>query len=446
MSGFLNRIPLLFLSLLLAATGCGGSDEPAAQVTAMMVHHFNNPSEGNEREGGEGRIEVRFWHAMGGPLGEVLNELIDEFNAQHPQWHIKGESMGSYEALKQKLLASIIARNQPDMAQAYEAWISTLLGGEALVDLGQLDPEFSRELEDFYPVFIEDSIYSGKLYSLPFNKSVPVIYYNRDMFRRAGLDPDRPPRTWEEFVEVSRRLTRDLDGDGKPDQWGHKFTDHATYFECLLVQNGGSILDESGERLNFNSDKGVEALQFLVDMVHRYEAADFYLGGYQHQVDFAAQNVGMIVASCVSRTFMAKQLNFDWGMAPLLEKVRPASLVYGTNTVIFAQSSPEKQKVCWEFIKWFTSPEITARWAIRTNYVPVRRSALNLPILQEAIKKKPSTAVPILALEDGFFEPRMAMYLRVREYLGDAVKEALLEKLKPREALDKAVRKSELWL
>ncbi len=384
---------------------------------------------------------------MGGPLGEVLGEMIDEFNRAHPESFIRAESMGSYEALKQKLLASIIAGNQPDMAQAYEAWISTLLGGEALVDLGELDPEFREEdLDDFYPVFIDDSLYLDKLYSLPFNKSVPVIYYNRDMFRRAGLDPDLPPRTWDEFVEVSRKLTRDLDGDGKPDQWGHKFTDHATYFECLLVQNGGSIIDPESGRMAFNSERGVEALSFLVDLVRTYEAADFYLGGYQHQVDFAAQNVGMIVASCVSRSFMTKQLNFDWGMAPLLEKERPGSLVYGTNIVIFSRSSRRKQEAAWRFIKWFTSPEQTARWSIRTNYVPVRRSALDLPVMKSAIAEKPSTAVPIRALEYGFFEPRMAQWLRVREYLGDAVKEALLLKLTPKQALDRAVAKGELWL
>ncbi len=245
---------------------------------------------------------MTFWHAMGGPLGTALNSLVDEFNSAHPQAFIKTESMGSYEALKQKILASIIAHNQPDMAQAYEAWISTLIGGDAVADLGKLDPGFTPQLDDFYPVFLQDSFYSGRLLSLPFNKSVPVIYYNKDMFRRAGLNPDKPPRTWKEFIRVSRILTRDLDGDGKPDQWGHEFTDMATYFECLLVQNGGEIIDPETGRIVFDSPAGEGALQFMVDLVHKYHCADFYLGGYQHQVDFASGKVAMIVASCVSRT------------------------------------------------------------------------------------------------------------------------------------------------
>ncbi len=389
---------------------------------------------------------MRFWHAMGGPLGEVLNSMIDEFNQAHPGWFIKSESMGSYEALKQKILASIIAGNQPDMAQAYEAWISTLLGGEALVDLGELDPEFKKDLNDFFPVFIRDSIYDGKLMSLPFNKSVPVIYYNKDLFRRAGLDPDSPPKTWDEFVSVCQQLTRDFDGDGKPDQWGFKFSDHATYFECLLVQNGGRLFDEKDRTMVFNSPEGAEALQYLVDLVHKYRVADFYLGGYQHQVDFAAQKVAMIVASCVSRIFMKKQLNFDWGIAPLLTKKQRGNLVYGTNIVIFSRSSPEKQRIAWEFIKWFTSPENSARWALLTNYVPVRKSSLDLEIMRAEFRDNPDSRVPVGELDYAFFEPRWRQWLQVREYLGDAIKGTLLGKETPGAALDRAVEKGKLWL
>jgi multiple sugar transport system substrate-binding protein len=394
----------------------------------------------------DGKIIVRFWHAMGGPLGEVLNSMIDEFNADHPDWFIKSESMGSYDALKQKILASIVAHNQPDMAQAYEAWISTLLGGDTLVDLGELDPSFKNELDDFFPVFIKDSLYKDRLMSLPFNKSVPVIYYNKDLFRRAGLDPENPPRTWEEFAAVARSLTRDVNGDGKPDLWGFEFTDHATLFECLLIQNGGELFDEESRSMLFNSPEGVEALQYLVDLVRKDRAADFYLAGYQHQVDFAAEKVAMIVASCVSRTFMAKQLKFDWGLAPLLKEKQRGSMVYGTNIIIFSRSSPEKQHVAWEFIKWFTSSVNAARWALNTGYVPVRKSVLKLPVMLDEIAERPDSLVPIQELNHAFFEPRFSQWLRIREYIGDAVKEALLGKATPSEALDKAVKKGQLWI
>ena len=415
-------------------------------IQLLLFFCFFGCSEETAKKEKEGKIVVRFWHAMGGPLGEVLNSMIDEFNAEHPGWFIKSESMGSYDALKQKLLASIVAHNQPDMAQSYEAWISTLLGGDALVDLGELDPSFKNELDDFFPVFIKDSIYDGRLMSLPFNKSVPIIYYNKDLFRRAGLDPEEPPQTWEEFARVARQLTRDLNGDGKPDLWGFEFTDHATLFECLLIQNGGELFDLESRTMLFNSPEGVEALQYLVDLVRKDRAADFYLAGYQHQVDFAAEKVAMIVASCVSRTFMAKQLKFDWGLAPLLRKKQQGAMVYGTNIIIFSRSSLEKQRVAWEFIKWFTSPLNAARWSLNTGYVPVRKSVLNLPVMLKESGENPNSLVPIQELDHAFFEPRFSQWLRIREYIGDAVKETLLGKTTPSEALNKAVKKGELWI
>lgn len=414
-------------------------------ICLIFFLSFFGCSEGTDEEREE-KITVRFWHAMGGPLGEVLDSMIDEFNAAHPAIFVKSESMGSYEALKQKILASIVARNQPDLAQAYEAWISTLLGGDALVDLGKLDPGFAGELEDFFPILVENSRYAGRLMSLPFNKSVPVLYYNKDLFRRAGLDPERPPQTWEEFSRACRLLTRDLNGDGKPDQWGFKFTDHATYFECLLVQNGGKIYDPANQSVLFASPEGEEALQYLVDLVRKYRIADFYLSGYQHQVDFAAGETAMIVASCVSRTFMQKQLKFDWGIAPLPAKKQRGSLVYGTNIVIFSRSSRRRQEAAWKFIKWFTNPENSARWALRTGYAPVRRSSLDLEIMREEFRKRPDSLVPVEELDWAFFEPRMARWLQIREYLNDAVKASLLGKSTPREALAKAVRQGELWL
>ncbi len=421
-----NLVSLIFLIFFLSFFGCSeGTDEKM-----------------------EEKITLRFWHAMGGPLGEVLNELIDEFNAAHPDIFVKSQSMGSYEALKQKILASIVARNQPDLAQAYEAWISTLMGGEALVDLGELaSDDFKQELEeDFFPVLVENSHYGGRLMSLPFNKSVPVLYYNKDLFRRAGLNPDRPPETWAEFSEACRVLTRDLTGDGQPNQWGFKFTDHATYFECLLVQNGGEIFDPADQEMLFASPQGDEALQFLVDLVRKERIADFYLSGYQHQVDFAAGETAMIVASCVSRTFMRKQLKFDWGIAPLPARQKRGSLVYGTNIVIFSRSSLRRQQAAWEFIKWFTNSENSARWALRTGYVPIRRSSLELEMMREEFQRRPDSRVPVEEMEWAFFEPRMARWLQIREYLNDAVKAALLGKSTPRESLETALRKGELWL
>jgi multiple sugar transport system substrate-binding protein len=143
---------------------------------------------------------------------------------------------------------------------------------------------------------------------------------------------------------------------------------------------------------------------------------------------------------------MRHQIKFDWGMAPLLQNRKPGALVYGTNTVILSRARPAQRQAAWEFIKWFTSPEITARWALATGYVPVRRSARELPIMREEFERDPDSRVPIDMLDYAFFEPRWPEWLRARDFLAEGVKEALLGKLSPEQALRRAAEKGNFWL
>jgi len=160
--------------------------------------------------------EVVFWHAMGGPLGDALEILVNEFNETHPDIYIKAINMGNYTALSQKLMASIQSGNQPHLAQAFEAWTANMIDGDVLIpvsDFIEKDPDFGLDdLTDFYPVFIKSNTINGKLWSFPFNKSVMVMYYNKDALFQKGYDPNKPPRTWDEFREYCKTLTIDKDG------------------------------------------------------------------------------------------------------------------------------------------------------------------------------------------------------------------------------------------
>jgi len=155
------------------------------------------------------KIELEFWHAMGGPLGDALTKLVNEFNGTHPNIHINEINMGNYTALSQKLMAAIVANTQPDLAQAYEAWIAKFIEGNALVPVEKFingpNGLSQEELDDFYPVFIKSSTFGDTMYAFPFNKSVRVMYYNKDMFYRNGLDINKPPTTWDEFITVGKK-------------------------------------------------------------------------------------------------------------------------------------------------------------------------------------------------------------------------------------------------
>jgi len=398
-------------------------------------------------EGGGGDvIEVTFWHGMGGPLGRVLNQLVDEFNESQDEIFVNSISMGRYTALSQKIMAAVAAGKPPVMAQAYENWTIELILTKSIVPMQRfidgpegLSPE---ELDDFLPVFIRNNQWDDVIWSFPFNKSVRAVYYNKDLFAASGLDPDHPPETWDEYIGFSGRITRDDDGDGYPDIWGTAGQVTVWMFGNLLLQDGGDWLDESGERVAFNTRHGVNALSFQRDLL--VGDAGFITAGFEYQNDFLAGKVGMIEGSTVSVAFMKGKYDFELGIAPLPRGKRPGGTIAGTNVVIFEGVPEEEQRAAWEFIKWFTDTAQTAKWSAGTFYVPVRKSALETDLLRQKFIDFPGLQDAYGQLEYASFEPKIAGWYAGRRYLAErAIESVLRGDADVQGALDKAADKAD---
>ena len=396
------------------------------------------------------KIELEFWHAMGGPLGDALTKLVNEFNATHPTIQINEISMGRYQALSQKLMAAIVANTQPDIAQAYEAWIAKFIEGKALVPVEKFVKRphglSQEELDDFYPVFIKSSTFNDTLYAFPFNKSVRVMYYNKDMFYVNGLEVNDPPATWDDFIKVGKMLTQDKDGDGRNDQWGTTFATNAWQFENCLLEAGGQIMNEELTEPLFNSEYGVEALNYLTDQLNKYKIA--YLStGYDGQNDFLASKVGMVEGSSVSMVYLHKGgIPFNLGMAPVPHFRTKKNLVSGTNIIIFKDKKDEqaekKQEAAWEFIKWFTSPQQTAKWSNMTYYMPVRKSAIKDEEIQKKFEKYPGLKNVYDQLNYAEVEPQTDVWFETRKLLEEQVIEKVFRnQMSAKKALDDLAKK-----
>jgi len=378
------------------------------------------------------KVVVRLWHPFSAEssIGKTLLSMIDEFNKAHPKWYIKPEGMGSYSVLKQKLLASLIAGNQPEISLAYESWISKFYNAKKIVIFDNYvkdKQELNNIKKDLFDVFVKSCTIDGKFVSFPFNKSTPVLYYNKDLFKKYNIN--QPPKTWEEFIKIAKKLTIDENHDGKIDIYGTISRANDTDFLNFLKQNGGGIMSSDGKKILFNQKEGIEALKFFYAWKYLYNIADFYVSGnpYEYQNDFTAGKCAMIIGSCVSRFFMKYSLTFKLGTAPLFGNKKKAVLVYGTNIVLFKNATDEQKKAGWEFIKWFISPENTARWSKETAYMPVRKSALNSKYMKEEFKNDPELKSAILQLDDGFLEPPQDSWLLGRQYLSQAIDNALID-------------------
>jgi len=394
---------------------------------------------------GSEKTRVTFWHGLSGPLGDTLNEMVQEFNRTHKDIEVVVNPISSYTALSQKLMASIQANKQPDIAQVFESWTSKFVEANVLVAIDSLiamDDDFSDEdMNDIFPVFRQSITYRGNIWSFPFNKSVRAYFYNKDAFFRAGLDPNHFPATWDEFREYCRILTR-MDPTLGRQTFGTNFNVNEWQFINLLHQAGGQIIDAE-DRPVLNSQYGVEALTFLTDLIKKDKTV-YLVQGFEGQNDFMAGIVAMYEGSSVSITHMRQQpINFNIGYAPLPTFRTNKSAVSGANIVIFRSGDPKRERAAWEFIKWFTDTEQTARWSAATCYMPVRKSAMQTETIKDFLSEYPQFKAIFDQLENAVFEPQMGAWFLARMELEGYLERALRGDFVPAKALDLAAAKFE---
>ncbi|MEO0072576.1 MAG: ABC transporter substrate-binding protein [candidate division WOR-3 bacterium] len=391
------------------------------------------------------KTEITFWHAMGGPLGKTLETMVRQFERENPDIKIVLVGMGDYGALAQKLMGAIAVNSPPTIAQVYETWTTQFLQQNQLFPLDSFiyspDGLTPDEIRDIYPVFIENNQWGGKFISFPFNKSVPVYFYNKKLFDSLGINAF--PTTWDEFRAVLKKLTIDNNNDNKPEIWGTGGGVNVWQFGCMLYQQSVRFLDEEHRKAKFNSEAGIKIIKYMLDIIYKDSTFNF-LTGYEPQNDFLAGKLGLIWGTIVSWAFMRDKMTFPVGIAPIPTwNGKPAVLVYGTNIAMFRNSTDKQKAAAWRFIKWFTRPKQQAFWAKNTFYVPICRSALNEPEYAQLLHEVDGLKEAIAQLEYAYFEPRGEEWFSGRRYLGEALEEALRLKNSPQEALDNAAQKIE---
>ncbi|HEC78064.1 MAG TPA: ABC transporter substrate-binding protein [candidate division WOR-3 bacterium] len=379
----------------------------------------------------EEKTVVTFWHVMGGPLGRTLNEMIDDFNKAHPEGEVKSVHMGSYDALAQKLMGAVASNSPPVIAQMYESWTDQFFKAGVLYPLEEFikdDEEFN--LKDFYPVFIEDNIYDSVLVTLPFNKSIPVFYYNSDLLH--SHDFDSFPEDWSRFRKLCEAIREE-------DIWPTSWPIDVWYFSTMLYQEGGSLYDVKTRTPLFNSPEGRRVLEYMVELV---KDSLLYLNpGFQRQTEFLSGNVAVIPASVVSWVFMKDQVPFTMGVAPFPRGKKDATVIAGTNIGMFKKTTAAQKKLAWEFIKWFLTPENQMRWTGASYYLPTRQSVTRLESCKKFLDENPGYGKILEQLYFAGTEPRVKEWFTGRIYLNEALEEALRLERTPQQALDFAARR-----
>ncbi|MEO0070364.1 MAG: ABC transporter substrate-binding protein [candidate division WOR-3 bacterium] len=387
------------------------------------------------------KVKVKFWHAMGGESQKTLKEMVAKFEKENPDIHIELVGMGNYDALAQKLLGAVAVQNPPTIAQMYENWTTQLYAAgerEFLEDFIK-GPNVLKEeeLKDIYPGLLENNRWEGRLLTLPFNKSVPVYYYNVELLKAVGYDSF--PRTWSEFKKMCGRVVK-RDARGEVKVYGSANGTDIWIFGSMLFQNGGRFLDKEDGTPEFNSDVGVEVLQFQVDLVLK-DSVQAPVTGRNPMDDFLMGKIATLTGSSTWRAPIVDKETFLVGMAPIPIWEKPAAIIYGTNIGMFKRATREEKEAAWRFIKWFIAPEQQVEWSLGTWYVPIHRECLEHPKMKERLTKTPGLKAAYEQMEYGVFEPRGLKWLAGRKALVEELEAATLGAKSPKQALDDAAKR-----
>lgn len=388
-----------------------------------------------------GPVTITFWHGMSGVLLPAVDELTNDFNKLNPGIAVNAQYQGSYPALNQKLIAAVAAGNPPTITQLFPTWTDQLIRASAIVPMERFikGPEglSEEELNDILPILRQANTFNGVMWTMPFNKSLYLLFYNVDLLKQSNL---KVPQTWDDLINVAKALTREE--SGRVVRYGFVVRPTTDYFTTMMLTNGGEFLKPDGREVAFNSEAGVEALQFLIDLVNKHKVA-YVIPGFA-DADFGAGKVAMYIATNPGFAFAKAAVGgkFEVGLAPLPYKKTRATLLSGTDVAILAKATPEQQAAAWKYIKFVTGTTGTTRWSMKTSYMPIRRSAVNSTLMQVYLRQNPELRPSIDSVLLARTEPSMAEWQEIRDIIQDAVEAAVLGKLTAKEALDQAATKA----
>ena len=393
------------------------------------------------------KVKLTYWHFLGGDMGKRHETLIKEFNKANPDIEVESLYSGNAWTMRDKLLAAVAGKQPPDVSMIDQFWAAQLASTGAIIKMQTLiDGPDGIDKADVNKTAWMTATVDGEIWTMPYAMSNIVLYYNKDMFKAVGLDPNKPPTTWGELVDCAKKLTRDVNGDGKIDEWGLSFpiqagTGTVYYYITFLWQAGGELYNADYTKVAFNSPAGVEALQFWMDLVHKHGVVPLA----PPAEGFTVGRIAMELASSSTLETRQAKCKFPIGVAHIPAGKNKVTGVGGNNLAIFKNTSA-KEAAAWKFVKWMTSAEMNLKWSTMTGYTPLRDSVVNSQGYKDYLKANPEVATMAAQMAVARPRPNNETYPEVSRILGLAVEKALFSKADPKKLLDEAAVESNEYI
>jgi len=399
----MRRLGALALGLTLLAAACGGGTGgggggPAAETGPKAPGKDVKPA-----------AKITWWHAHGGINGEALNRIVDSFNKSQSNITVEAVFQGSYDDLLAKLNTALASNSAPALVQVYD------IGQRYMYDSGEIVPmqafidRDKFDTSDFEPAVINYYKFQDRLQSMPWNASSAILFYNKDAFKAAGLDPEKPPVTFTEVADAAKKLTK-KDASGQTVQYGFGPSIYGWLFEQLLATSGslyadnGNGRDDRATKVVYNNAAGKTILDWWKAGV---DGGYFYNPGIDNAGStnaFKAGKTAMYIESTATLrdTINAAKFQVGTGLYPRPDgKPKEGGNIIGGASLYIMKSRPaEEQQAAWEFVKYAMSPANQAQWQADTGYYPIRKSAYNEGPSKEWASKYPQFLTAVNQIRD----------------------------------------------
>ena len=330
-------------------------------------------------------IEIQFWHSMGAQLGVYLNDIVDKFNASQSDYKIVAVFKGPYDQSMAAGIAAYRSGDAPAILQVYEVGTATMMAAkQAVIPVWQVFEKAGVPLNTsaFIPTIA--GYYSegnpAKLVSMPFNSSTSVLYYNKDAFKKAGLDPNKPPKTWDEVATDAAKLKASGMPCGFTTGWqGWIQLEQFSAWHGLPIATLDNGFGGLGAKLEFNGPVQVKHIALLEKMAK--DGTFTYVGRKDEPTPkFYSGDCGIMMGSSGSYADVSKYAKFAYGegMMPYDPTVKGApqnAIIGGASLWVLNGKSPDVYKGVAKFFRFISSPEIAGLWSSETGYLPVTKFA-----------------------------------------------------------------------
>ena len=433
---------LLVVPALVLAAACGGGEEAPKETQPA------------------GPVSITFWHSMTVASQDTLKTLVQTFNTSQNEVTVNLVFQGSYNDSLNKFLASLgRASELPALVQIEDISTQLMIDSQEITPVQDFIDQEDYDLSAFEPRVLDYYRVGDRLYSMPFNLSSPVLYYDKNDFREVGLDPEKPPQTLEDVKAYSEKLLL-KDGSGNITRSGIALEISPWYFEQMLAKagalyvNNGNGRDARATEAVFNGPEGKAIFEWWSDMVKSGLA--FNVGrnpsGADHLLAVGSNRASMAVGSSAALRSVFDVIEaggakgVELGVAPMpAAQSAEGGIVVGGASLWIVKARPEaEQEAAWKFIRFLVEPEQQATWYGGSGYFPIRRDAFDEPAAKEAEASYPYLRVAPQQLQQGARNrvtqgARMGPFAKIRwEALAIAIESMVLADTPPDEAIDGA--------